>query len=1469
MFPNPLLKKDFYITGGIYLIIRKGSRVMVMVMIVSLLLTSISNGQFGMIVQTNAAAESKVLYEENFDSNTTGEIPEGWTKAGSGTLQVENGRLVGESKDATGLRVVFGESTWKNYTFEADVTFETVVNDARWISLMYRASDLGSAPYFQFAMRKNGGVEVAYNDGGWKVRHSDTVTPNEFGESHRMKVEVFGNNVRQYLDDVMLFDVDSINELEQGKVGFQIDRSKATFDNIIVSELRAESLEFQAAPATAEQFTEIPLQINANLPGGKTINVTKQAVITLSDEAAAQIVDGNLILMQPGELTVTAAFEGESIDFIIQITESTAPPTVTALTPNTTAAGLVLGENEQFKVSGMFSNYTEEDVTEAAIWSSADENIATVSEGVVTPLAVGETKITAEIDNAVTEIRVKVWEDPADKNLWLKEDFSETANGQLPSGWNVIEGSFEVENGKLKGVSASQANSSRITLPFDLDDVGDYIFEADVSFLSAVNDARWASLMYRIQPATGSYPYYQFAFRQGASAANGLELAYRTPGNAWDVRETTYYKSALELNKSYHFKIVASQERVQHFVDGVKMIDTDLAYDLDNGTLGFQVNGASVLIDNVRVTLNPGKLPSIPSLGSFQPKQPETGLVLPPTVIAEGGNLSEKLSEWEQQGVTSVILEAGGSAGEITASMDGKVIGSLQQTLEQIHQIFIPLIQVEDAALAIPVADLLNIYNINDVHIVSTNPSIVKQIRERFAKARGAVEFTASEYDAAELEEIANTVHESDALVVVLSKQAATAKVVEYFQSRSISVWVKGAVDLKSSHEIIHNGVNGIISTEPIITIEAMGHYPENTLSHTPSIIGHRGSPGTAPENTLLGFKNAIENGVSNIELDIMETKDGKLVIMHDFTVDRTTNGTGQIIDMTLEEIRELSIKGASGEKVPTFKEVLELAKGTGVTIMTEIKAPNIEEKVVQEIEEAGMVSESIIVAFSDQMIRKTRVLNPKLPSLYLTSTSPPVSKHYDHAYKTLDFNNSLNALAGFNFNNVYPELREYAGTRGLLFWVWTVNDLPNVVKYIKMGVNGINTDISHLLTPAPIRLEAVNEALSMEVGKEVSIEANQIFRAGEDKTITPELVIIDNNNVIKVEGNQVTGLKAGKALVMARTEIKFADESWNHFSAPIEITVTAKPGTTDPGTTNPGTPDSGTPDPDVDTPTLPESISLMSSKMQNEVAEIVKRNEALNNVQLQLLADGFTYTPAAGEERVTFKLPVKAPINAAPVAVYKVGDDGSLSYVGGKLTGNLIEIELSEAGNYVVLAYDKKFEDLSSKHWSYEAVRQLSAMQVINGKTLSKFVPDSNVTRAEFVAMLVRVLGLQASGQASFTDVEAGSWYADALAAAEESGLALGLGNGKFGPNQTISREEMATFLVRAFEQSAEKTVDRTVIAPFTDYANVSNWAKGNLNAAYGLGLVKGNTNGKFEPIDKATRAEAASAIFNLINNL
>jgi glycerophosphoryl diester phosphodiesterase len=221
-------------------------------------------------------------------------------------------------------------------------------------------------------------------------------------------------------------------------------------------------------------------------------------------------------------------------------------------------------------------------------------------------------------------------------------------------------------------------------------------------------------------------------------------------------------------------------------------------------------------------------------------------------------------------------------------------------------------------------------------------------------------------------------------------------------------------------------------------------------------LIAHRGGPVYAPENTLSAFRNAIETGIDWIEMDVQMTKDGVLVVIHDETVDRTTNGSGNVKDLTLEQIHALD--AGNGEQVPTFDEVITLARDAGVGIMPEAKSPHlypeIEAEMVQTIIEVDFIENTVIQSFDPQVLDSIETLNPDvqvcpLYGLWTLSLSGPQPGEAD----------VICPMAEMIIIN--PWMIKQAHTEGRKVFVWFgAIEHPAVMRFIlSLGADGLMVD--------------------------------------------------------------------------------------------------------------------------------------------------------------------------------------------------------------------------------------------------------------------------------------------------------------------------------------------------------------------------------------------------------------------------
>ena len=214
-------------------------------------------------------------------------------------------------------------------------------------------------------------------------------------------------------------------------------------------------------------------------------------------------------------------------------------------------------------------------------------------------------------------------------------------------------------------------------------------------------------------------------------------------------------------------------------------------------------------------------------------------------------------------------------------------------------------------------------------------------------------------------------------------------------------------------------------------------------------IIGHRGSCGEFPENTLLGIKEAIKNGVDGVEIDVRLTKDNQLVVIHDETVDRTTNGEGKVENLALKEIKELD--AGDGEKIPTLQEVMDLIRETGLLLAIEIKCQKAENIVIDCILNNNLQGNTLVKSFDHRIVQKVKKIDKRVKTSCLLVGLPI------HPYKLLD-DAKADALS-INSNYIDKELIDECHKHGRLVFVWNVDDKESVKKFIKMGADYICTN--------------------------------------------------------------------------------------------------------------------------------------------------------------------------------------------------------------------------------------------------------------------------------------------------------------------------------------------------------------------------------------------------------------------------
>jgi glycerophosphoryl diester phosphodiesterase len=225
-----------------------------------------------------------------------------------------------------------------------------------------------------------------------------------------------------------------------------------------------------------------------------------------------------------------------------------------------------------------------------------------------------------------------------------------------------------------------------------------------------------------------------------------------------------------------------------------------------------------------------------------------------------------------------------------------------------------------------------------------------------------------------------------------------------------------------------------------------------------PKKIGHRGAKAHVAENTLESISKALEFKVDAIEIDVHRCQTGELVVIHDFTLDRTTNGSGEVCRKDLKELQELLVEGKY--RIPLLTEVLDLISGK-CTINIELKGSNTAEEacktIQQHIKKNGWKYEDFIVSsFQQNELYRVYHCDPEIPLGVLSKASVAEAIELGNKIKAKAIHPSIGIISRANVQDCKKA--------GFKVNVWTVNEAEAIARMKDFGVDGIISDYPDLL---------------------------------------------------------------------------------------------------------------------------------------------------------------------------------------------------------------------------------------------------------------------------------------------------------------------------------------------------------------------------------------------------------------------
>jgi glycerophosphoryl diester phosphodiesterase len=231
--------------------------------------------------------------------------------------------------------------------------------------------------------------------------------------------------------------------------------------------------------------------------------------------------------------------------------------------------------------------------------------------------------------------------------------------------------------------------------------------------------------------------------------------------------------------------------------------------------------------------------------------------------------------------------------------------------------------------------------------------------------------------------------------------------------------------------------------------------------------LAHRGFSGFYPENTLLAFQKAIDEGIDFLEMDLHLTKDRKVIVMHDESFERTTNGKGWVWDVNLTDATQLD--AGQGEHIPTLTEVIDLVRPTSVRLCLELKyepftkdylksepeALATTSEVIKILHQKKFIDRVVVTSFSPNVLRKAKELEPRLPSVLDPSPQDGSLTPKEVMEQVVPCAN----IVAYYYPHINKELMDEARLAGIQVWAWDPDDPEEMKRLINLGVHGVMTN--------------------------------------------------------------------------------------------------------------------------------------------------------------------------------------------------------------------------------------------------------------------------------------------------------------------------------------------------------------------------------------------------------------------------
>ena len=733
----------------------------------------------------------------------------------------------------------------------------------------------------------------------------------------------------------------------------------------------------------------------------------------------------------------------------------------------------------------------------------------------------------------------------------------------IPKGWRIPgnnPGNIYVENEALiiDGRSSPSAPTS-ILLPQFLEENQNYRVDIEFMLDQPVNPSRWGSIIYNAVLSQGVIPtqYFQFTIREDTTENNGTEFGRRLKNGQWQVEKTMSFSEPLQQDQVYKASVLVDGNQVRHYLNQKLMQDVELSEQPAKGAIGFSVAGAIMKVKNLQISqLSPHKNQPIET----NQIRENYAVSAPPALIQMVSQGPEKHHKFATQLFYKIdkdlnLIDA--NAKKIHTLADNLILNDLKKPL---------VLEVSDLKTLEALKEFNQKHNLSHIFILSKQKDLLVSAHELLPTVRTVLDLSKSKNLSShinDLDRIIRLTNESYTKIVILPEQLIEKSTVSYVQRRLMTVWAAASSTLKDAEvsqtaKVLSSGVNGIVTSHIDSFDQVLKQFPKNTLLRKPFLIGHRGVPSLEDENTIESAVRSVELGADIVENDIYLTKDNKLIVMHDNTVDRTTTGKGVIEAMTYAEVQQLRTKNKQ-RHIPLLSEYFStFKKNKNLVLMVEMKSanPQLVPMLKAEIEKYGVEDQVVVTSFNRDQIAKAKQIIPQVSSGILIGYLPNNASLEKNTQQILKESQQYTSSYHPPYRSDMARLFEVTQLQGVTYWPWSLNDQTFKSLYLA-GLNGLTTNDIQNFSKYVVDIQAASNA-KLNINQALDIDVTLKQQNGEQfKTTAQRFIVLKGAPEHILKEGKLFFLAKGTAYVMAEHRYMMDNkDAYFIYSSPIKVSI-------------------------------------------------------------------------------------------------------------------------------------------------------------------------------------------------------------------------------------------------------------------------------------------------------------------------